>query len=94
MDPLVEARDELLRKSREQIEQETAYKWAARSVAAYQLAQKVLRYGVQPASVRLLRDAAHYYEEALEHAAMSDNSGAAVREVRDWVYRYVPPGAI
>ena len=37
MDLVDEARAELLSKTREQIERETAFKWAARAVAAYQL---------------------------------------------------------
>jgi hypothetical protein len=39
MSDIAEARREIMRKSRSQIEVETAYKWAARAVAAYQLFQ-------------------------------------------------------
>ena len=96
-DPIGEARAELLGKSRQDIERETAFKWAARAVAAYQLSQEVPRYsvtGVQPAQVRLLQDATHYLDEACEHAALADRTGAMVRSVCEWVRQYVPPGAI
>jgi hypothetical protein len=86
-DLLANARREVTQKPRGQIEEETAFKWASYSVATYELFQ----------STRLhhwLRDSQHYYDEALEHAALADESGEVLRAVRVWVSRYVPPGVI
>ena len=79
---LDDARREIAEKSRAEIEEETAWKWAARAVATYQ------GFGGS------LFDAAHYYEEAIEHAALADHSGELLRGVREWVHQYVPRGAI
>ena len=87
MDPITEARAELLGKSREQIEQETAFKWAARAVAAYQLWHE----GRDP---HMFRDCGIYWSEAVEHAALADDTGNVLQKVRDWVARYAPRGAI
>jgi hypothetical protein len=87
---LADARRELLAKTREDIERETAWKWAARAVAAYELAQ-VRRF---PVARTLMHDARTYLDEAIEHAAMADRTGAVMRAVRDWVDQQVPAGAI
>ena len=86
---LAEAQHEILEKSREQIEEETAFKWAARAVAAY---RQVRRPPHQPH--RWLRDANTYFDEALEHAALADESGEVLRAVREWMGRYIPRGAL
>ena len=82
-----EARRELFQKTRAEIEEETAFKWAARAVAAYQLSAMQ-----QPN--RFLRDAEDYYHEAIEHAALADHSGGVLRRVREWFHQYVPHGAL
>lgn len=88
---LEEARREIEAKSRSQIEEETAWKWAARAVAAYQNAH---RLGGRNIANRLLRDATDYYHEAIEHAALADHDGDVLRTVRQWIHRYVPRGEI
>jgi hypothetical protein len=82
-----EARAELLRKSREQIEEETAFKWAARAAAAYRLWHE----GRSPS---MFRDSCTYWDEAQEHAAMADSTGEILQKVRDWFHRYVPRGVL
>jgi hypothetical protein len=86
MDLLAEASAELLNKSREQIERETAFKWAARAVAAYQLSQGYTSIWA--------RDAVTYADEAVEHAALADSTGEVLRQVREWMYQYIPRGAL
>ena len=81
---LAEAKREIAQKSRSQIEEETAYKWAARAVAAYAAFRSTNR-------AMWLRDAGHYYEEACEHAALADpHSGEVLRDVVDWAHHYIP----
>jgi len=87
-DLLAEAEREIRQKPREQIEEETAFKWAARAVAAY----RVFRSGHM--RDQWLRDAEHYQDEACEHAALADHSGEVLRAVREWMRRYIPPGAL
>ncbi len=87
MTQLDEAREEVQVKSRSQIEEETAYKWAARAVAAHE------NYA-QTRNVSWLRDCQDYYHEAVEHAALADHSGAVLRAVRTWVHRYIPRGDV
>ena len=83
-DLLFNARREVLRKSRSQIEEEKAFNWAALAVATYDLFQETRQH-------RWLRDSEHYLEEALEHAAMADESGRVLRAVSEWMRRYIPP---
>jgi len=66
---IVEARIELASKSCEQIEHETAARWAARAVAAYEAY-------VQMGSTYWLASSVSYANEAIEHAA-SAGPGAA-----------------
>lgn len=75
---LAEARLEIQRKTRGQIEKDTAYKWAARSVAAYFL------YSERD-DPKWLADASDYFHEAIEHAALADESGEILYAVRAWV---------
>ena len=84
---LPDARREILQKTRSEIEEETAVRWAERAVAAYQLSS-------MQQDNRYLRDAGDYYHEAVEHAALADHSGEVLRRVREWVHRFVPRGAL
>jgi hypothetical protein len=86
-DLLVDAKREVLQKPRSQIEQETAFKWAARAVVTYDL----FRSTRLP---RWLHDSSEYGHEAIEHAALADESGEVLRAVREWMHRHIPPGAI
>jgi hypothetical protein len=80
MDRLDEARRELNERTREQIEEETAYKWAARAVAAYENHVRA----PSDATTWLL-DADSYMHEAIEHAALADRTGDVLWNVRRWV---------
>ena len=84
-DLLAEARREILSKSCGEIERETAFKWAARAVAAYTIFRETRLH-------RWLRDSEQYLDEAFEHAALADGSGEALRAVREWVHQYIPRG--
>jgi hypothetical protein len=77
---LREARIELRTKHRVQVNQESAWRWAALAVAAYELGQ--------------LSDAVDYHHEAVEHAALADHSGLELQAVRNWVSARVPPGVL
>lgn len=57
------AKKELLEKTKEQIESETADRWASLALAAYALAEE------EPDEVRWLVLASDYEHEATEHAA-------------------------
>jgi hypothetical protein len=78
-----DARHELLQKSRSAIEEETAFKWAARAVAAYRLF-------VETQSRPWLLDAVDYAHEAVEHAALADRTGQVLQSVREYVHRDIP----
>jgi len=62
------ARKELKGKSETEIEEETARKWAARAIVCY---EKCLEGG----SVEMFSRGDDNYHEALEHAALSENTG-------------------
>jgi hypothetical protein len=81
---LDDARRELAQKSRSQIEAETAYKWAARAVAAYE------RFLQDRRVLRWLNDCQEYAHEAVEHAALADSTGDTLRAVRAWMRPYIP----
>jgi len=83
---LTGAQHEIAYKSREQIEEETAWKWAARAVASYQEFRRSNFH-------RWLMDAADYAHEAIEHGALADYDGAVLRAVRNWMARYIPTDA-
>jgi hypothetical protein len=78
---LTAARAELAVKTRQQIEEDTAYKWAARAIAAN------LNYE-QTRNLRWLRDSADYLHEATEHAVFADSDGAVLRRVRQWMFMH------
>lgn len=82
---LDDARREVVQKSRAQIEEETAWKWAARAAASYQL---FIESGRQ--DERRLRDTVEYQHEAIEHGAMADHSGHLLARLRAWMHQYVP----
>jgi len=86
-DLLAEAERELAAKPRSQIEEETAFKWAARAAVAYRLFRETRMH-------QWLRDSADYYHEAIEHAALADHSGEVLRALREWIHHYIPRGVI
>lgn len=84
---LAEAKREIMQKSRSMIEEETTHKWAARSVASYMAFRSSNR-------ASRLRASETYYNEAVEHAASADpHGGAVLRDVINWIHRYVPTDA-
>lgn len=86
-DLIAEARAELSQKSRSQIEEETAFKWGSRAVAAYGFYR-------QTHEPRWLRDAETYFSEGVEHASLADDSGEVLRAVHEWMQQYIPRGAL
>ncbi len=87
MSLLEEARLELSQKTLKEIERDTAWKWAARAVAAYQLWGN----GGDP---MLYRDFLTYAGEAFEHSVFVDETGETLQAVRDWVHQYIPRGVL
>jgi hypothetical protein len=85
MSLLEEARLELSQKTLKDIERDTAWKWAARAVAAFQLWN-------EKGAPELYRDSLTYWGESLEHAVFADETGETVRAVRNWMLQHVPPG--
>jgi hypothetical protein len=77
---LQEARRDVATKPRSQVNRESSWKWAALAVAAWERG--------------MVADAVDYHHEAVEHAALCDSSGEALRQVRAWVRRYVPAGVL
>ena len=77
---LREARLEVRSKHRVRINKESAWRWAALAVAACEAGQ--------------FSDAVDYHHEAIEHAALADQSGAELVALRRWVSARVPPGAL
>lgn len=65
------ALDELTSKTLQQIQIETAYKWAYRAWAAYTVAASNIGVVRQ----QWLSDALEYEHEAVEHAALADEQG-------------------
>jgi hypothetical protein len=62
------AKEELQKKSLDEIQRETAYKWASRALAAREL--------------QLLNDHNEYVHEALEHAALVEDDGTFLLEIK------------
>ncbi len=65
---------EVQEKTEEQVESETAFKWASRCIACFQLYKKTekLKWYIQ---------ALHYRDEALEHAALVKDDGKVLKTV-------------
>lgn len=82
MSLLEEARLELSQKTLKDIERDTAWKWAARAVAAYE------RWvGGERA---MYHDMICFVGEALEHSVFADDTGETLRAVRNWMRQYIP----
>jgi hypothetical protein len=75
---LQKAKDELKEKSYLEIQKQTAWTWASRGAASYDLAieEKDLSRKVAIFSV-----AEEYYHEAVEHAALYEDGGDLLKEV-------------
>ena len=83
---LEEARLEVSQKTLKEIERETAWKWAARAVAAYE------RWvGGERA---MYHDAICYVGEAFEHSVFADETGETLQAIRAWVHQYIPRGVL
>lgn len=72
------ATKEVQEKSEEQIELETAVKWAARAIAAYKLHQET-------DDTEWLLRAEDYYHESREHASLASEDGSALKYIVDSV---------
>jgi hypothetical protein len=73
-----EAREELKEKSYLEIQKDTAYKWASRAAASYELAieEKDLCR-----KVAVFQIAEEFYHEAIEYAALHEDCGDLVNKV-------------
>lgn len=65
---------ELKEKDEDQIEQETAYKWASRSIACFQMYNETKM-------LRCLLAAENYGHEAIEHAALVQDKGKTLKTI-------------
>lgn len=74
---LLEARGDVASKTRPAINRESAWRWAALSVAAYEAG--------------LPSDSVDYAHEAVEHAALADATGKELLAVRAWIHARLPP---
>lgn len=72
------ATEELHSKTERDIEYETAVKWGARTIAAYQI---YVRTGQHIA----LLSAEDYYHETLEHAALVRDGGRTVNRIQEQI---------
>lgn len=82
---LKEALEELKTKSYNKIQEETAYKWAARACAAYSL----LLDAKAPRKVGFWTMAEDYFHEAIEHASLtSHDPGELVSKIQKEVGDY------
>jgi len=69
-----QARQELMEKSYQDIQQETAYKWAGRAYAAYEV---VFRVDSSSEQIGWFHVAEEYRHEALEHASLVEDEEAS-----------------
>ena len=79
------AREELKEKSYLEIQKETAWKWASRAAASYELAteEKDLRN-----KVAIYQVAEEYYHEAIEHAALCEDRGDLLNKLEKELDKY------
>jgi hypothetical protein len=72
------AKEELKEKSYLDIQKETAWKWASRSAASYELAieEKDIHR-----KVAIFQVAEEFYHEAIEHAALYEDCGKLLSEL-------------
>lgn len=75
-----EATKEVKSKSKQQIDIETAYKWASRSIACLQIQKQTTDPKEKVHWADLADDFRH---EAMEHAATSDDGGKTLKEVTE-----------
>jgi len=84
---LAEALEEIQNKSYRQIEMETAWKWASRSAAAYQL---VSNSNEKKHILETFSVAEDFYHEAVEHAALvEEDASKLVKEVQEAILPYM-----
>jgi len=81
---LKEARDEIAAKTHRQIEVETAWKWASRAAAAYEL---VSNEGEDKLAIWSMAE--EFYHESVEHAALSEDDGELIKKIKDAVEPYL-----
>lgn len=79
------AKEELKEKSYLEIQKETAWKWAGRAAASYELAieEKDL-----PSKVAIYQIAEEYHHEAIEHAALYEDRGKLLDELEKALDQY------
>jgi hypothetical protein len=83
-----EAIAELKHTTLQKIQHDTALTWCARACAARVLAKEAAKKGNQPVAFALWQDSCEYEHEALEHAALADESAVLLLHVRETLALY------
>lgn len=80
-----EAMEEIAQKTYVQIQTETAWKWAARAAAAYEM---LMLPETEKDKVDWWMEAEEYRHESLEHAALIEDNGNLVQQVQKSLDKY------
>lgn len=80
------AQEEITSKSYADIQKETAMKWGARAIAAFQLA--ISKKDDQKQFVACMLHGEEYFHEAIEHAALVEDGGSTTRAVQAVIEPY------
>src|SRR5271165_4795619 len=80
-----EAKEELSKKAYLEIQKETAWKWASRAAASYELAveEKSIKR-----KIAILQVAEEFHHEACEHAALYEDHGKLLGEIETQLDSY------
>jgi hypothetical protein len=80
-----DAKEELAKKSYLEIQKETAWKWASRAAASYELAveEKDIHR-----KVAIYQVAEEYWHESLEHAALYEDDGKLLKGLQEVLNPY------
>jgi hypothetical protein len=82
---IAEAKEELSKKSYLEIQKDTAWKWASRAAASYEL-------GVEEKSIHrkvaIYQVAEEYHHEAIEHAALYEDGGELLKQLEKELDQY------
>jgi hypothetical protein len=85
---LEEAITELQHTTLQKIQHDTALTWCARACAARILSKEAAKQGHNAAAFAMWQDACEYEHEALEHAALADESAVLLLHIRETLAVY------
>ena len=77
---------EVQKRTNSDIDKETAYKWASRAAACLIYIKKTKPEGKE--KVKWFLRSQEFYHEALEHAALTPDPGALIKEINDKLKEY------